>query len=606
MKSLLFAIPFFLLVVMTNAQSSKVFPDKLVMALNHPYSLYSAQSPWFGFFQYSNYVNKDIGVHTTEATYLPLISEIANPLYIDDAVKFEMLSAQASGVDGFQFVIRYIPFGDLKVLSRIIEAYHRVANEENIDFKFSLFLDFHHPASVKQDQMMNMMKMQLKYALENTTYSPKWLRSERGEIITLTGNTESIIDELNISNVSYGTIQAKIENDLSYVDTVDSALVSIEKFVNEPLEYIYQTRFPRSKNYINKVLSKYAGIWNIHVNNSAVDEIIPSLAKKHNKPYVQFLSAQESQFMYRKNKPHGLVISANKQTGTFRGELQNAVNFDAQMISLNSWNDLKKGNFIAPELNHGFGFNVLLKHYKDQWKNNEMSKDEILLLAYNTTKTTTEVKSQLDLIITERHAKKEDMDKVEIVTYLTSEGDVYCNEQFVGKAPKGMNSFYLDIPNGGVTAEVKRENKAVYVVTGKTPIRDKAYRYNFLINTYTNQDQKFLDQIIDLAVDPVVRQNTMRFLLTQKQQQAYKEAVRTKVMENINTLKEHQITSSSLSQKRAKTNKKYKKEIARILGSQNYSIWEEIEMEAEELSRRRHASYKEGEVKGQLLQPFEF
>jgi hypothetical protein len=62
----------------------------------------------------------------------PMCDSMLAHATLDQAVEYEMRAAKRCGIDGFQF---YYPLGN-KTMDTIIEAYFRVANQKNIDFKF--------------------------------------------------------------------------------------------------------------------------------------------------------------------------------------------------------------------------------------------------------------------------------------------------------------------------------------------------------------------------------------------------------------------------------------------------------------------------------------
>jgi hypothetical protein len=48
--------------------------------------------------------------------------------------------------------------------------------------------------------------------------------------------------------------------------------------------------------------------------------------------------------------------------------LEFAIDEDVPIIKIIAWNDYPEGHHLAPEINHNYGFSVLLKHCKALWK----------------------------------------------------------------------------------------------------------------------------------------------------------------------------------------------------------------------------------------------
>ena len=53
---------------------------------------------------------------------------------------------------------------------------------------------------------------------------------------------------------------------------------------------------------------------------------------------------------------------------TFRQQLEAAIRTDAPIINVITWNDYPEGHHLAPEVNHNFGFSILLTYYKSVWQ----------------------------------------------------------------------------------------------------------------------------------------------------------------------------------------------------------------------------------------------
>src|SRR6185437_12670991 len=79
--------------------------------------------------------------------------------------------------------------------------------------------------------------------------------------------------------------------------------------------------------------------------------------------------------MQRKNMTVGLST-------TFRKQLEFAIKDDTKLINVITWNDYPEGHHMAPEVNHNFGFAVLLNYYKAIWEGKPDPFDHDVAIAF--------------------------------------------------------------------------------------------------------------------------------------------------------------------------------------------------------------------------------
>ena len=62
--------------------------------------------------------------------------------------------------------------------------------------------------------------------------------------------------------------------------------------------------------------------------------------------------------------------------------MQRAIDTDAALINLATWNDYPEGHHLAPEFNRHFAFALLLRHYRGQWRGKEPDLPDDLVMTF--------------------------------------------------------------------------------------------------------------------------------------------------------------------------------------------------------------------------------
>jgi hypothetical protein len=188
----------------------------------------------------------------------------------------------------------------------------------------------------------------------------------------------------------------------------------------------------------------------------------------------------------------------------FRRLLERAVSTDAALINYATWNDFPEGHHIAPEINHNFGFPVLLKHYKRQWKKEKPETKEAAVVFFKKYAHTIKPK-YFDipvrfLAFPENEAKD---DFVDVVCILNHKADLYFKGRKIGPLATGLSSTLIPTEPGPVSIKVVRGKKTILKVTAPEWITAEPYRTDRLTFVYSSQCPKYYRDVFGSSKIPV-------------------------------------------------------------------------------------------------------
>lgn len=513
-----------------NAPSNEVlsrplFTEKMVVAHNMTHLIYTKgfetrQKPK-AYYSPSG-KTKNIGGSQQYATMISLLGKKQS---LEKTVEFEMRSALAMGVDGFQFF--YPADGNenlLNQMDQIILAYFKVAEKKNIDFKFSICICVPNVwENFTQVNIEDFLAKHLKYLTSKTKKSKKWLKSPDGRFVFFLWVPDGIYQGLNGKHwLAYQSSQ--------FIDGAAEAYYNIAEKVGVDIAYVYHVRWPEKKEYMDAVLKNYPAVWG-WTRGLEISESMKKLAERcklENRTYTQTVYPDYyTSKLYEKAKMtnhygnmihsfsdvakmkpseverHAQVLDLSK---TYRTLLKEAVDNDAAMINFVTWNDYPEGHHLAPEINHNFGYTVLLKYYKELWKNGtKIPEKESAVVFYK--KYPFAAKPTLydvDVYQKLKVVPGEEEDKIEVVALLKEPADIYCNGDLIGKGSPGINSYYAPMKAGKVVVEVKRNNRVVIAVHPVEWITEAPFRADRLTYSYSSEFDTYFKEIFgDEAVAPV-------------------------------------------------------------------------------------------------------
>jgi hypothetical protein len=177
----------------------------------------------------------------------------------------------------------------------------------------------------------------------------------------------------------------------------------------------------------------------------------------------------------------------------YRRLLERAVDLDAQLINQATWNDYPEGHHLAPEINHNFGFPLILKHYERRWRGETGDEPETVTLLFKKYAHTVKPLYFPVPYRFQKYPENEPMDDfIDVVCILNSEAELYVRGQRVASVGRGLSSTLVPSSPGPVSAEVRRAGKPVLSVTAPEWITDKPYRTDRMTYVYSSDnDQAF-------------------------------------------------------------------------------------------------------------------
>lgn len=411
---------------------------------------------------------------------------------LEEAVEFEMRSAIQSGIDGFQFY--YTLNNDS--WDDIIKAYLRVATKKNIDFKFTFCIS-HPSVSTEAIRIASFAGRMNSILDEAGRDNPHWLRTPDGRLILYMWYGEQLAD------IPAGNTEG---NDQYFVA---KAYEKLEKAVTEKFACVYSINEQISKEKLNQVLDYFPAvwIWTLPYSNNYIGEMVAQQCKKRDRIftgstfpgfYTSKLLKKNSWDMYHQAKDAvqaGIKNTERKYIVTglswnFRKLLEFAMQQDAPIINIITWNDYPEGHHLAWEVNHNDGFSVLLNYYKSKWQKKPfIFNDKDVAIAFYK-------KYHHSIIPSPYNFKLVDIEKpgialsvedsLEVITILNEKADLVVGNKSVQVLP-GLQCTRFTAIAGEVIILLKRKGQIVSETICPEWITDKPYRTDRLTYSYSNQ-----------------------------------------------------------------------------------------------------------------------
>lgn len=416
---------------------------------------------------------------------------------LDEAVEFEMRAAIRSGIDGFQF---YYTLGS-PVWDEIILAYFRVAEKQNINFKFTFCIS--HPGgsteALKVAQFAKRMNGIMKATGKN---NPHWLRTPDGRLVVYLWDGEPLAD-----------IPAD-KNGLPDQFYIARAYKRLADAVDEKFACIFTINKEISKTELNHFLDYFPAtwIWTLpYDNKNYIGDMVAGECKRRRRTftasvfndfYTSKLLKKGTWDMYHQvadavKAGIGKVERKYITTGlsyNFRKQLEFGIQQDASLINVITWNDYPEGHHLAPEINHNDGFSILLNHYKSIWKGQPSPyADRDVAIAFFK-KYAHKVQPDPFNIPVVPFQKEvlapSSEDAIEVVTLLSSAAGLRVNGN-LKTVKEGLSATRFPMKAGPVKVSVERNNKATVEFTTPEGITTKPYRTDRITYSYSSEFEHF-------------------------------------------------------------------------------------------------------------------
>ncbi len=416
---------------------------------------------------------------------------------LDEAVEFEMRTAIASGIDGFQF---YYTLGN-DSWDDIIKAYFRVADKKNIDFKFTFCIS--HPTGSNEAGRIAAFAKRMNGILEeagrNNTH---WLRTPDGRLILYTWYGDGLADIPETEN-----------NTLPPQYYVADAFRKLEDAVHEKFACVISINEQISSEKLNHYLDYFPAVWlwTLPYNNNYIGNMVFKECKKRNRTftgsafpdfYTSKLLKRGTWDMYHfaeeavqagiKNSERKYIVTGLSYN--FRKQLQFGFEKDVAIMNIITWNDYPEGHHLAPEINHNDGFAVLLKYYKSNWKKEASpyaGKDVIVAFYKKYGHNFSPSPFNIPVVeIEKRGVPINTEDSIEVITILREKSKLFINETQKEVAAGFQSTLFPSRP-GAVTITLKRKDTITEILHCPEWITDKPYRTDRLTYSYSNQCNAF-------------------------------------------------------------------------------------------------------------------
>ncbi|MET4082641.1 hypothetical protein ABIB40_002601 [Pedobacter sp. UYP30] len=414
---------------------------------------------------------------------------------LEEAVAFEIKAAKKCGIDGFQF---YYHLGS-RTDDDIIKAYFKVADEQKIDFKFTFCIS--HPKgkteSIKIADFAERINGIFKAVGQNNKH---WLRTPDGRLLVYSWYGEDLADIPAKSNFPKPYYAAK-------------AFQKLANAVHDKFACVYTINQRYSKTDLNNILDYFPAvwIWTLPYTNTYSGFEVAKACKERNRNftasvfndfYTSKLLKKGTWDMYhnaadavkagidsvdRKYIPTGL-------SNNFRNLFDFGIKQNAQIINVITWNDYPEGHHIAPEINHNYGFAILLNYYKSLWKGEKSSyqnKDVAIAFFKKYQSNVTPNPYNIPVVSFEKEAKPTPVeDSIEVVTLLKDSATLYINNQRV-KVAAGLKSSVVASKPGNVIVRATRSGKEIINFITPEGITTASYRTDRLTYSFSSEFKSF-------------------------------------------------------------------------------------------------------------------
>ncbi|NLR93963.1 glycoside hydrolase family 71/99 protein [Flammeovirga agarivorans] len=593
----------------TLAQDSKVYDieetatnflqKKYILAAVHPYYNYSTSYAYINRMRYENTFGEPLDdIKGTWRNFVPEVTMMSNPMENLDAFEYDIRSAMMMGIDGFKFEYRvYSAKAYKKNFAKVLSSYISVAEQKNIDFKFSIEVIMTRPLKYSSDNLFSDIKKDLNHLFQETKFSKKWMRTGNDKIIVFTKDPHHGIDE----GINKKFLK-EVRNNPAIIGQLGDKFDQLKEDLFAPVAFVYQISNIDNKISTPLILEHFAAVTTSRntVRRKKNVQQLRALCKKHNREYIPtvFLEQQHTQLFsveenkrltenseFAKsipNKDTQFKASNHKQTSTFRRLMEDNITDDVHLINLSSWNLFDEGSHFAPEIHHSYGLGVLLNFYKNKWVGKtEQIDEEMIMTSYkNVLPGELNSNDNIKVNLLNRFYKKEALDSLEVLTLLKEEGSLYFNGKFIQNVPKGLHTTYVPLKQGNVEVQVKREG--IQSLSFKSPksVTGMNDRVDFTTYMLSNLDEKYSMMNHNLILNAEMSKMQNRFLLSQSKQELWKAAARERFSSDLEAIYEYGAIPEKFKTIKEKNYKKYKSSIKSLLDNFQYSVWLELEEKA--------------------------
>ncbi len=425
----------------------------------------------------------------------PMVSDYLSTASLDEAVEFELKAAKKLGIDGFQF---YYTLRKRGPDDEIITAYFRAAERLGLDFKFTFCPS--HPMGPNEDLKVHDFAKRINRIMDEVGRdNPHWLRTPDGRLIMYLWYGEQLANIPENASESNAYYVARAWNKLS-------------RAIGEDVAYIFTINHDISDAELNDYLDYFPAtwIWTLPYNEAYIGKRVANTCKERHRTFTgsTFASFYTSKllppgtwdmFHFARDAAKagmGHVERRGIITGlslNFRKLLEFAIEEDVPLINIITWNDYPEGHHLAPEINHNYGFSILLQHYKSIWKGEPSpfeGKDVAISFFKKYRHDIAPDPYNIPIVYLSEAVPEAAEDVIEVVTLLKEQADVTVNGE-TKSVPRGLVSSDFPYSTGPVSVAVQRGDETT--VRFETPecITDHPYRTDRMIYSFSSEFMQF-------------------------------------------------------------------------------------------------------------------
>jgi hypothetical protein len=415
---------------------------------------------------------------------------------LEQAVAFEMRTAMKCGIDGFQF---YFPLRQRGPDDDIIITYFKVADRLKLDFKLTLCPS--HPSELTEEARIAEYARRMNYIFDAVGHNNShWLRTPDGRLVVYLWYGEQIADvpsdpqglpRMFYAARAYKKLAQKVNEKFACVVAINNEIS--EKETNEYLDYfpaVWMWTIPYTDNYVGKRVAQACKDRNRTFTGSTFSDFYTSKVL-HRGTWDMFDYAIDAATAgIDKIERKGIITNLSYN---YRKLLEFAIEKDVPLINVITWNDYPEGHHLAPEVNHNFGFSVLLKHYKSVWKGEPSpyaNKDVAIAFFKKYKFNTIPQPYAIPIVNIGQSVSPETEDSIEVVTILKAPADLTVNNKTL-RVGQGIVSSRFDMIPGNVDVSVSRNNTPLIQFTTPEGITNKPYRTDRIIYCYSSECSTF-------------------------------------------------------------------------------------------------------------------
>jgi hypothetical protein len=419
---------------------------------------------------------------------------------LEKTVEFEMRTAMKCGIDGFQF---YYPLRQRGPDDDIIIAYFKVADKLNLDFKLTLCPS--HPGELTEDARIAEYARRMKTIFDAVGHdNPHWLRTPDGRLILYLWYGEQLADvpsdpkglpRMFYAARAYQKLAQKVNEHFACVVAINHQIG--EKEIGEYLDYfpaVWMWTIPYTDAYVGRMVAKACRERNRTYTGSVFSDFYTSKVLKIGTWDMFDYAIDAATAGVSKIERKGIVTNLSCN---FRKLLEFAMDENAPIINVITWNDYPEGHHLAPEINHNFGFSVLLQYYKALWKGEPSpynGKDVAIVFFKKYKHDVVPQPYNVPFVNIEQYLDPALEDSIEVVTILKAPAELIVNNRTV-RVASGLLSTRFPMEPGQVNILVKRKGEKVFDFTTPEGITDKPYRTDRLTYCFSSECSNFYKAI---------------------------------------------------------------------------------------------------------------